>query len=122
MKAVTRPDKVASLIQKTLSNLLRQHMSDPRLNTATITAVKMARDLKSARVYYAVSGDMVKRQATVEGFKSAHGFVKRALARELGLRYMPELSFHYDESLDNGLKIDRILKSIKIQTENASDH
>jgi len=121
MKAYTRPDRVAGLIQKTLSNMLRHNINDPRLDSATITAVKMARDLKSARVYYMVSGNNVQKQKAAEGFKSAHGYVKRALAHELGLRYMPELSFYYDESLDYGLKIDTILKSIKAREENASD-
>ena len=122
MKAYARSDRVAGLIQKSLSNLLRQHIKDPRLETTTITAVKMARDLKSARIYYAISGDMQKRHAAMEGFKSAHGYVKRTLARQLGLRYMPELSFYYDESLDYGSKIDTILKHIKLQSENATDH
>ena len=122
MKAFTRSDRVAGLLKKTLSNLLHKHISDPRLDTATITAVKMARDLKSARIYYAISGDMEKRQAAAEGFKSAHGYVKRTLAQRLGLRYMPELSFYYDESFDYGSKIDSILDGIKLNEETRSDH
>jgi ribosome-binding factor A len=122
MKAFTRPERVAGLIQKTLSNLLRHQINDPRLDTAIITAVKMTRDLKSARIYYVVSGGSIQKQAAAEGFKRAHGYVKRTLAHELDLRYMPELSFYYDESLDYGLKIDAILKSIKSREENATDY
>jgi len=122
MKAYSRSDRVAGMIQKTLSNLLHHQIKDPRLFTATITSVKLTRDLRSARIYFVVSGDISRRKDAVEGFKSAHGYVKRTLARDLGLRYMPELSFHYDESFDYGTKIDSILKSLSVPTENASDH
>ncbi len=111
MKSFTRADRVASLIQKNLSDILRKGIKDPRLEMAIITSVKMSPDLKSARIYFSTSGKKSREEAS-EGFKSALGYIKRTLARELELRYMPELQFFYDESFDYGSHIDNVLKSV----------
>ena len=87
---------------------------------ATITGVKVSRDLKQARIYFTTSGDSQKKGAAVKGFSSAHGFIKRALAHELDLKYMPDIKFFYDESLEYGTHIDELIESIK--SENGSNH
>jgi ribosome-binding factor A len=79
----------------------------------TISAVKMSKDLKIARIYFTVTGGKSNADEALKGFKSAAGFLKRSLAGELDLRYMPELKFFYDESFDYGEHIDKVLKSIK---------
>lgn len=86
----------------------------------TITGVKVSRDLRNARVYFTTSGGKKCRQEASEGFKSAVGYVKRTLAQQLGLRYMPDVKFFYDESFDYGSKIDKVLKSI--HTDNESNN
>ncbi|MFO7555156.1 MAG: 30S ribosome-binding factor RbfA [Desulfobacterales bacterium] len=112
MKPLARSDRVGCQIQKVLSDLLLKRVKDPRLKTVTITGVKMARDLKLARIYFITSGGKKNMEAAVEGFKSAFGYVKRKLAAQLGLRYMPELRFFYDESFEYGEHIDKILDRI----------
>jgi ribosome-binding factor A len=112
MKPVARSDRVGGQIQKVLSDILLKRVKDPRLKTATITGVKMSRDLKMARIYFVTSGGKKNMEAAVEGFKSAFGYVKRKLAAQLGLRYMPELRFFYDESFEYGDHIDKILNRI----------
>jgi ribosome-binding factor A len=120
MKAFQRSDRVGGEIRKVLSDILRREIKDPRLEMAVITGVKMARDLKSARVYFTVNGDAQDKEQAMNAFKSAHGFVKRALGGRLGLRYMPELKFYHDDSFDYGSHIDDILRSLK--NGNGSDH
>ncbi len=122
MKAYPRSDRIGGLVHRTLSNLLQKHISDPRLGMATITGVKMSRDLRKARVYFSTSGGESASVRATEGFKSAMGYIKRTLARELSLRYMPELTFLYDESFDYGSKIDHVLESIRISEADGSDH
>lgn len=114
MKAFSRADRVGSLILKHLSILLRKDIHDPRLDMTTITGVKMSPDLKLAKIYFCVTGGENRVKEAQEGFKSALGFIRRALAPELGLRYMPELAFFYDQSLDYGERIDRLLGSLNI--------
>ncbi|MBT8373236.1 MAG: 30S ribosome-binding factor RbfA [Desulfobacterales bacterium] len=116
MNAFSRADRVSGLIQEALSDLLKKSIHDPRLQMATITKVKMSADLKLARIYFAIFGDDQKSEDAVNGFDSARGFIKRNLASRLGLRYMPELKFFYDESLDYGTHIDQLLK--KLATDN----
>ena len=122
MKAYPRSDRIGGLIHRTLSNLLQRHISDPRLLMATITGVKMSRDLRKANVYFATSGGEEANARATEGFESAMGYIKRTIARELGLRYMPELKFLYDESFDYGSKIDNVLESIRMPGADGSDH
>jgi ribosome-binding factor A len=120
MKNFSRAERVAGQIQKVLSDILLRDSKDPRLKSATVTGVKMTRDLKIARVYFAVSGGPSRREEVMSGFESAGGYLKRALAAELSLRYMPDLTFFYDESFDYGDHIDRLLK--QLNTENGSNH
>lgn len=122
MKPFSRSDRVGGQIQKELSAILRKEISDPRLETALITAVKMARDLKSARVYFTVGGDETHRERALEAFENAKGYVKRILAGRLGLRYMPQLNFHHDDSFDYGSHIDNILRSLNVNSEDGPDY
>ncbi len=120
MMPYSRADRVSGLIQEVLSDLLNKDIHDPRLQMATITNVKMSRDLKLARIYFSIHGGSAKAEAATKGFESARGFIKRSLARKLNLRYMPDLIFFYDESFDYGSHIDELLK--KIKTENGRNN
>jgi len=120
MSPFSRADRVGGLIQKVLSNILNKNIRDPRLKMATITSVKVSRDLKQARIYFTTSGGIQKKDDTIEGFNSAHGFIKRTLAHGLDLRYMPHLKFFYDESLEYGAHIDELIESTK--SKNGSNH
>lgn len=112
MTTASRAQRVGGRIQEMLAELLRREISDPRLQLTTITGVTMTRDLRMARVYIAAAGGREASEAALEGFRSAAGFIKRHLARGLGLRYMPTLEFYYDESFDRGAQIDQLLKSL----------
>jgi ribosome-binding factor A len=119
MTFFSRADRVSGLIQETLSDLLNKSIHDPRLQMATITRVKMSADLKLARIYFTIYGDDKKSEDSAKGFESARGFIKRILAPKLGLRYMPDLKFFYDDSFDYGSHINKLLE--KIKTENEPD-
>lgn len=120
MKPFARSDRVGGQIQKVLSELLLKKVKDPRLENASITDVKMSRDLRIARIYFVASGNKQSIERAEKGFESALGFVKRTLARQLGLRYMPDLKFFYDESFDYGSQIDKVLKIV--ESDNGPDN
>ena len=120
MKPFARSDRVGGLIQKLLAELLYKGIKDPRLKTTSITGVKVAADLKSAYIYFITSGGAARKQEATDGFKKALGYIKRELAPKLGLRYMPDLKFFYDDSYAYGTHIDTILKSLK--TDHESNH
>ena len=117
MKPFTRSDRVSGLIKQNLAELLQKQIGDPRLESAVITGVKVNRDLRLAKIYFSVSGGGKGRQDALEGFARAKGFIKRELAQRLGLRYMPDLKFYYDESFDYGERIEKLLKSVKQHDE-----
>ena len=120
MKPFSRADRVSGQIQRAISDLLYKRISDPRLKNAAISEVKMSADLKLAKIYYTLPDKESARADALAGFNSASGFVKRTLARELGLRYMPDLKFYYDDSFDYGAKIDNLLKTLKTNDETDS--
>jgi ribosome-binding factor A len=112
----SRSDRVSGLIQKVLSEILKRDIGDPRLKMASITEVEVSRDLRQARIYFTTPD----KDAAIKGFNSARGFIKRILAHEIDLKYMPDIKFFYDDSLDYGEHIDELIKSTKI--ENGSDN
>jgi ribosome-binding factor A len=120
MKPFSRADRVSGQIRKVLSELLQKEIKDPRLEMATITGVKMSADLKNARIYFVISGASNKKTDAAKGFQRASGYIKRTLASQLGLRYMPNLKFYYDDSFDYGDHIETLLK--KIDTDHESNN
>lgn len=117
MRPFDRADRVGGEVQKVLSDLLLRKIKDPRLKMVLITGVKMTSDLKLARVYYTVTGRETDQNDIMAGLKSASGYFKRSLARELNLRYIPALHFHHDDSFEYGDRIERLLESVKGEDE-----
>jgi ribosome-binding factor A len=113
MRPYSRSDRVGGLIKQEMAELLRKQISDPGLVQATITAVKVSADLRNAKIYFATPGGEGAAQAALDGFQRAKGFVKRELAQRLGLRYMPNLQFFYDDSIDRGARIEQLIKMVK---------
>ena len=120
MKSFKRADRVGRLIKKVLSEVIVRQIKDPRLAMTTITSVKMSPDLKSARIYYTTSGGKDKLKAASKALQSAHGYIKKKLARQLDLRYIPELKFFHDDSFDYGSRIEDLIKATT--TENGTDY
>lgn len=84
-------------------------LSDPRIGFVTITSVRVAKDMRSAKVYVSVLGDERSREQTLAGLQSCHGLLQRAVARGVKLRNTPQLEFLYDDTTDTAMRIDEIL-------------
>lgn len=107
-----RADRIAPLIQRELSDLLAAKIKDPRLSLVTITRVSLASDLRVARVYFCVVEGDERKESVLAGFQSAIGFLKRELGSRLALRYVPELSFFYDDSFDRADSLNRMFQAV----------
>ncbi len=114
-KDTRRVDRLGDLIREEISSLLIRDIKDPRIGMLTVTDVEVSPDIRTAKVFYSVSGDQKVRDETQRGLESAVGFIKTAIARTLTIKRVPELVFIYDKSLDYGQKIDRILEDLKEQ-------
>ena len=112
-----RIDRVAHLLQMELSNLIVTRLKDPGLGFMTITHVSMTPDLKAAWVHYSVIGKANARQTAQAALERARGYLQRQVADSLKLRHTPLLNFRYDDSFDDGLKVDRVLRDIEIKKE-----
>lgn len=111
MKPYLRAERISGKIQHAITDLLSKKMQDPRIEMATISGVKMTPDLRVAHVYITVFGDKKRISEALDGFKSSKGFIKKRIAPELGLKYMPELKFVHDDSFDKAAKMDELIKS-----------
>lgn len=114
-KVGRRPARVAEAIQEEIALLLLREIKDPRVAMAAITSVTVSPDLHQARVLFSCARDEAERVAA--GLESSKGFIRTHLARQLGLRHVPELDFRYDQSVEHQLEIDKLLKEIAAQDE-----
>ncbi len=108
-----RCERVADLITREVANILKTKIHDPRLQDLTITSTRMTRDLRIADVYYILSHQVEDFQEIKKVIESAKGFIRRELGAVLKLRYIPELRFRYDQSLEDGNRIWGQLEAFK---------
>ncbi len=114
MKMVsTRSKRVGDRIREEISDLLLRKVKDPRIGFVTITGVEVSRDLRAAKVFYSVLGEPEDRQRAADGLASAMGFIKWELGARLQLKFMPEIVFAYDPSMDYADRIERLLMEIR---------
>jgi ribosome-binding factor A len=106
-----RMRRVDEAVRAVLSDAIAKQLQDPRVGFVTVTGVKTSPDLRHARVYVSVLGDEEVRAASLDGLRSAHGFLQARLAAELTLKHTPTLTFEYDQSVDRGMRISRLLDS-----------
>ncbi len=104
-----RMRRVDEAVRAVLSDAIASDLKDPRVGFVTVTGVKTSPDLRHARVYVSVLGDEAAREASLEGLRSAHGFLQKRVAAELTLKHTPALTFTYDESVDRGMRITELL-------------
>lgn len=114
MLAGRRAVRVGDQILKEIAELLVKKVKDPRVKATTLTGIHLSDDLKHARVYYSVMGDeedIIRAQA---GLDSAKGFIKRKIGMRMDLRYVPDIVFEHDLSLEKGNKMERLFEKIKL--------
>lgn len=112
-----RIERISSLIKEELAAVITQKTRDPRIGFVTITHVDVSEDLKFAKVFYSVMGTDEQKQKTAEGLEHSRGFLQQDIAQSLKLRFTPHLIFMLDSSLDEGMKIDKIIRKIHEQDE-----
>ena len=111
-----RQRQVAELLHEEISLLIQRRVRDPRLGFVTVTGVEMSPDLRVAHVYVSVLGSDDEAQASLDSLSRAAGFFRRELGASLSLRYLPELNFRPDDTLERALRIDQLLDSLQEET------
>jgi ribosome-binding factor A len=106
-----RMRRVDEAMRAVLSDAIAKDLKDPRVGFVTVTGVKTSPDLRHARVYVSVLGDEPTRTASLDGLRSAHGYLQGVIASQLTLKHTPALTFAYDDSVDRGTRITELLAS-----------
>jgi ribosome-binding factor A len=104
-----RMRRVDEAVRAVLSEAIATQIKDPRVGFVTVTDVKTSPDLRHARVYVSVLGGDETRAESLDGLRSAQGFLQRRVASELVLKHTPTLTFAYDGSVDHGMRITELL-------------
>ncbi len=104
-----RMRRVDEAIREVIGEAVAADLKDPRVGFVTVTDVRTSADLRQARVYVSVLGDEGERQASLDGLRSAHGFLQARVSSELRLRRTPELIFSYDDTIDKAMRVGELL-------------
>lgn len=108
-KDYSRTQRVADQIQRELADLLRTEVKDPRVGMITITDVEVTRDYSHAKIFYTTLNVKEDNAVIEEGLKHASGFLRGQLSNRMRLRIIPQLHFIYDESVERGLHLSRLI-------------
>ncbi len=100
-------------VQRVLAEVIRAEIKDPRISPLTsVVSVEVAPDLKTCKAWISVYGDEEAQKATIEGLKSAEGFIRKELARRINLRNTPEIRFIVDQSIAYGVKMSKLIDEV----------
>lgn len=107
-----RAERVGEQMKKELMDIINNKLKDPRVGFLTITDVQPTNDLSLAKVYLTVLGNDKEREATFKGLEKAKGFIKSEIGQRMRLRIVPDLQFEYDESIEYGNRIERLIQDL----------
>ena len=114
-----RPARVADNIKIEIAGLLLRKIKDPRVQGVSITEVKTTPDLRRAWVYFSTLKDNVEE--VTAGLNSARGFIRSHLARQLGMRYVPDIEFRHDQTIERMAEMDKLFQEIASEDDHSSE-
>ena len=120
----TRVDKVADLLKKEVALLIQSEVRDPRVGMASVTGVKVSKDLAHASVYVTLLGksNAEEAQEGIEALNKASGFLRSMLAKEVSMRITPKLKFIYDDTLAKGQHLTSLIDEALARDERDNQH
>ena len=116
MQETDRTRRVAELIKRELAIIIPRELNDNRINSVTVTSVKVTRDLKQSIVYVCASGDNVQPGDIEGGLNKAARFLRRLISQRINLRVTPSLEFKYDDTIDRGMHMSQLIQTLNEQS------
>ena len=115
---IHRIERVNNLLRREISELIQREVKDPRLGAfVTVTEVDTSTDLKYAKVFVSCISGKQEEQNTLKVLNAAAGFLRTELAKNLRLRRIPELSFYWDDSIEHGDRVLRLIDQVSSEQE-----
>ena len=108
-----RPGRVQEALRQEISKIVQNEMKDPRIGFITITRVDLTKDLRYARIYFSILGDDNAKEESLKGIKSSIGYIRKLIAERMNLRYVPELYFKLDNSIEYSINLEKTFERIK---------
>jgi ribosome-binding factor A len=102
--------RINEVLREVVGAGISSDLSDPRIGFVTVTSVETSPDLRTAKVYVSVLGDDEEREGTLSGLRSSHGVLQSRIASETRMKRTPTLSFHYDDTIEQGVRISQLLE------------
>lgn len=110
---MSRIERVSQAIKKEVSQIIHEELKDPRLGFITIMHVELTKDLRCARIYFSVLGENLRIKETKKGLASAQGYIRKLIAQRIKLRFVPEIIFKLDRSVEYSIDIQKALDKLK---------
>lgn len=114
-----RAFRLAESIKIEVSRIIRDEIKDPRLGFVTVTDVEVADDIRYAKVFVSVMGNEDEVKNSMDVLTRASGYVRSEIGKVLRLRYMPEISFKYDKSIEHGAHISKLLREVGVKGDSS---
>jgi ribosome-binding factor A len=108
--ATARMRRINEVLREVVGAAIGSELNDPRIGFVTVTSVQTSPDLRTAKVYVSVLGSEEEREATLSGLRSSRGVIQSRIAAETRMKRTPTVSFHYDETIEQGVRISRLLE------------
>jgi ribosome-binding factor A len=113
-----RTSRVGDQIMKVVADLLLRKVRDPRVKDVTLTGIEVSKDLRHSRIFFSVMGEIKDIQKTQKGLDSARGFIKREIGSRLDMKYIPDIIFKYDPTLEKTEGLEKLFKKINLDKPN----
>jgi ribosome-binding factor A len=107
-----RAERLAGVIRTEASEIIRRDLKDPRIGFVSVTDVEVTADLRHARIFVSVLGDDEAKQRSMAGLNRAKGHIRSELGHRLTLRFVPEIHFRLDESIERGSRIVSLIREV----------
>jgi len=108
--AGSRMRRINEVLREVVGAAIAGELSDPRIGFVTVTSVETSPDLRTAKVFVSVLGTEEEREATLEGLRSSHCGLQSKIAAETRMKRTPTLTFHYDDTIEQGVRISELLE------------
>jgi ribosome-binding factor A len=102
--------RINEMLREVVGSAIATELSDPRIGFVTVTSVETSPDLRTAKVFVSVLGSEEEREATLEGLRSSHGVIQSRIAAETRMKRTPTLTFRYDDTIEQGVRISELLE------------
>ncbi len=117
----SRSRRVAEQLQRELAGLIGSVLKDPRVGLVTVTAVEVSKDLAYAKVFVSSIGESGTREELIGTLQHASGFLRHEIGQAMKLRIIPELRFHYDDTLEKAAKLEALIARANATPKDGKD-